>query len=304
MILKEYKSVLEIMEAFSDRAFCIKYLEDARWNGKVISPFDSKSKVYKCKGERYYCVSTGKYFNVFTGSMFENTKLPLNKWMVTMWLINSSKKGVSSYQLSRTIGVTQKTAWFMLHRIRNCFACENESILSNKVEMDETFCGGKNKNRHKDKKVPQSQGRSFKDKTPVFGAVERGGKLVAKVVNDTSYKSIAQIVFKYVDKEATIYTDEWLAYNKLGEVYNREFIDHSKKQYVDGSITTNTIEGFWSIFKRGTIGVYQKTSKKHLQKYVNEFVWRYNMRNHSQGFQYFSFLCNMNRRTTYKELIA
>ncbi|MCL2247021.1 MAG: IS1595 family transposase, partial [Lentimicrobiaceae bacterium] len=295
---------LEVMADFSDRSVCVKYLEDARWRGTVVSPFDKNSKVYKCKGERYYCCSTGKYFNVLTGSMFENTKLPLNIWLVTIWLLKSSKKGISSYQLARTVGITQKTAWFMLHRIRNCFVEENQYVLKNEVEMDETFVGGKNKNRHKDKKVEKCQGRSFKDKTPVFGAVERGGKLIAKVIDDTSYKSIAPIVFNHVDKKATIFTDEWVAYDKIGKLYNRMFVDHSQGQYVEGNATTNTIEGFWSIFKRGVIGVYQKTSKKHLQKYVNEFVWRYNMRNSSQGFQYSSFLSATNHRTKYKELVA
>jgi hypothetical protein len=123
MIGKEYKSVLEVMEAFSDRKSCIDYLEKVRWNGNVKSPFDANSKVYKCKDDKYYCVSTNKYFNVLTGSMLENTKLSLTKWMVAVWLLSSSKKGISSYQLSRDIGVTQKTAWFPV-MIRN-----NEMIL-------------------------------------------------------------------------------------------------------------------------------------------------------------------------------
>lgn len=299
---KEYRSVLDVMQAFPDNESCIKWLEDERWAGKVTSPFDPDSKVYKCKGWKYYCVNTGRYFNVLTGTFLENTKLPLTKWMIAIWLLGAAKKGISSYQLAHNVGVTQKTAWFMLQRLRNCYK-DTETVLSGEVEMDETFVGGKNKNRHRDKKVPLSRGRAHVDKTPVLGMVERSGRLVAQVIPDTSQKSITPIVLQRVNRDAKVYTDEWCGYDLVDKLYHREYVDHGRGQYVDGTATTNTIEGFWGIFKRGIIGVYQKASRQHLQRYVDEFVWRYNVRGMSQGLQFNTFFRNIEHRLTYKELV-
>lgn len=192
----------------------------------------------------------------------------------------------------------------MLQRIRNCFGiADTEPQLSGEVEMDETFVGGKNKNRHRDKKVPKSSGRAHIDKTPVLGMVERGGRLMAQVIPDTSQKSITTVVLKRAKRKTTIYTDEWQGYNKVGKLYHREFVDHGKKQYKNGDATTNTIEGFWGIFKRGIIGVYQMASRKHLQRYVDEFVWRYNTRAMAQDVRFNSFFCNVEHRLKYKDLI-
>lgn len=276
MIRIDYRSVLEIIRDFPDEQSCIEYLEETRWEGNPVSPFDPTSKVYKCKGNRYYYKNTGKYFNVRTGTLFDGTKIPLQKWFIAIWLLASHKKGVPSRQLARDIGVTQKTAWFMLHRIRGCYA-DLDTTLSGEVEMDETFVGGKNKNRHRDKKVPVCRGRAHIDKTPVLGMVERGGRIVAQVIPDTSQRSITPVVCQRVDRSATIYTDEWQGYDTIAKLYSRFFVDHSRGQYASGNVTTNRIEGFWGILKRGIIGVYQMTSRKHLQRYVDEFVWRYNL---------------------------
>lgn len=207
MITENFNSILDLFKAFPTEQSCIDHLEKLRWNGFVVSPFDSTSKVYKCKNNRYRCKNTGKYFNVKTNTLFDNTKIELRKWFAAIWLVTSHKKGISSLQLSRDIDVTQKTAWFMLQRIRNCFGIENNNELTNTVEMDETYVGGKNKNRHQEKKVEHSQGRSVKDKTPVFGMVERGGKLNAKVVKDTACETLTKETVKYV-KDALVYTDE------------------------------------------------------------------------------------------------
>lgn len=301
MIRIDYRSVLEIIRDFPDEQSCIEYLEETRWEGNPVSPFDPTSKVYKCKGNRYYCKNTGKYFNVRTGTLFDGTKIPLQKWFIAIWLLASHKKGVPSRQLARDIGVTQKTAWFMLHRIRGCYA-DLDTTLSGEVEMDETFVGGKNKNRHRDKKVPVCRGRAHIDKTPVLGMVERGGRIVAQVIPDTSQRSITPVVCQRVDRSATVYTDEWQGYDTIAKLYSRFFVDHSRGQYASGNVTTNRIEGFWGILKRGIIGVYQMTSRKHLQRYVDEFVWRYNLRKRpSIGF--YSFLCNIEHRIRYRELV-
>jgi transposase-like protein len=250
------------------------------------------------------CKNTQKYFNVKTNTIFDNTKLDLQKWFLAIWIVTSHKKGISSLQLGRDLDITQKSAWFMLQRIRKCFGIENNNILDNEVEADETFIGGKNKNRHSDKKVPQSQGRSTKDKTPVAGVVERNGKLTAKKVENTQMESLTPFVVAMVKQSATLYTDEWLGYNGLKKIYDHSFVKHNAGQYVDGRIHTNTLEGFWSLLKRGIFGIYHSTSRKHLQMYVDEFVFRYNTRKSTSNVRFDLLLSNMENRLTYKQLIG
>jgi len=144
MINKDFKSILELIQAFPDEQSCIDHLEAIRWDGDVVSPFDADSKVYNCKGNKYKCKETGKYFNVKTNTIFDNTKLPLQKWFLAIWLVTGHKKGISSLQLGRDLDITQKSAWFMLGRIRQCFGLDNDQ-LEGEIEADETFVGGKTK---------------------------------------------------------------------------------------------------------------------------------------------------------------
>ena len=298
-----FNSLFELLEAFPTEESCIKYLENLRWKEGVTSPFDPSSKVYICNNG-YLCKNTGKRFNVLTGTIFENTKLSLRKWFMAIWLILSNKKGISSMQLARDIKVTQKTAWYVLQRIRICLICKNEGKLQNEVEADETFVGGKNKNRRWDKKVKACQGRSFKDKTPVLGMVERNGNVIGRVIKNTSKNELTPKILEFVDKDAILYTDEWQGYNEINKMYYHYTIDHSKGQYGKGRINTNTIEGFWTLLKRGYVGIYHYMSPKHLQKYVNEFVFRYNTRKISENSRFNLLLCNIDYRVTYNDLIA
>ena len=300
----EAKSLLDLLQKFPDEEACIRHLETLySVNGVLHSPFSMSSKVYKLKNHWFRCKDTGKNFNVKTRTIFENTKIPLHTWFIAIWFVSSHRKGISSYQLARDIHVTQKTAWFMLQRIRKAFKEANGIELKGIIEIDETFVGGKNKNRHRDKKVQNSQGRSFKDKTPVIGMLERGGNIVAKVIKSTKGKYLTPVINQYASKDAVLYTDEWQGYNGVKSLYEHDFIDHSVKQYSKGNVCTNGIEGFWGIFKRGIIGTYHKTSRKYLHYYVNEFVFRYNFREFSEGERFnlalYSFLRN---RLTYKEL--
>lgn len=303
MINKDFNSIIEIVQVFKDEQTCIEYLEELRWGGNVISPFDETSTVYKCKGNKYRCRNTGKYFNVKTNTLFDNTKISLQKWFIAIWLVTSHKKGISSLQLSKDIDVTQKTAWFMLQRIRKCFGIENDNDLDNTVEVDETYVGGKNKNRHKNKKVENSQGRSAKDKSPVLGMVERQGKLNARTVENVQAETLTSEIIKNVKETANLYTDEWLGYKDISRIYDHSIVKHNAREYVNGKIYTNTIEGFWSLLKRGIIGIYHSLSKKHLQKYVDEFVFRYNTRTCGESDRFDLLLSNMCVRTTYKGLI-
>ena len=279
-------TLLTLSENFPDEESCIRYFEKMRWGDEVISPYDGNSKVYKCGNGKYKCKNTGRYFDVKTGTAFANTKLPMKAWFYAMMLFLSHKRGVSSCQLARDLGITQKTAWKMLHKIRQYMEMENSHTLSGEVEIDEAFVGGKNKNRHKDKKVEKCQGRSYKDKVPVFGILERGGNLFAKVVPNTQAKTLVPIVKKNVDVGSSVYTDGW-SYKGLEKKYTQMSVDHGKHFYGmilvtdDGEIieiTTNRIENAWSVFKRTIKGTYIHVSKKYLQRYVDEFVFRFNTR--------------------------
>ncbi len=299
MFNEEVKSILQLLKAFPDEQSCIDHLEGLRWSGGVVSPFDASSKVYNCAGNKYKCKETGKYFNVKTNTIFDNTKMPLQKWFLAIWLVTSHKKGISSLQLGRDLDITQKSAWFMLQRIRNCFGLNNDDKMEGEIEADETYVGGKDKNRHANKKVKGSRD----DKAPVFGMVQRDGKLKAVKVPNTTTETLSTEIINAVKEGATLYTDEYSSYKALKRIYDHQFVKHSSKQYVNGRIHTNTIEGFWSLLKRGIFGIYHFTSKKHLQMYVDEFVFRYNTRKGTENERFNLLLSNIENRITYKELI-
>lgn len=299
--MKRENDFILFSKTFSDEESCIKYFEKMRWGDKVISPFDPESKVYKCSNGQYKCKNTGKYFNAKTGTIFSNTKLPFQYWFYAMFLFLSHKRGVSSHQLARDLNITQKTAWIMLHKIRTCMSFMNESLLSYDVEIDETFVGGKNKNRHKDKKVEKCQGRSFKDKVPVFGMLERNGNVVAKVVSNTQAKTLVPLVKKYVKENSVVYTDGW-EYTGLQSLYKQRSVDHEKKFYGAIYITelgevievcTNGIENVWSHFKRMIFGTYYSISKMYMQKYIDEYVFRFNTRYFSNSQRFCLYLRNV-----------
>ena len=299
-----FKSVRELLKVFSTEKKCENFLKKVRWGNEVVSPYDNTAKVYKCSRNRFRCAKTGKDFNVKTGTMFENTKIELRTWFLAIYIITTHKKGISSMQLAKDLNVTQTTAWFILHRIRNCFKIENNIVLDNDVEIDETYVGGKNKNRHKNKKVKNSQGRSMKDKVAVLGMVERNGKLIARIVDDVQAGTLTKEILKSVKKSANIYTDEWLGYKDIHKYYNHEIVNHGAREFVSGNAYTNNMECFWGILKRGIIGIYHFTSKKHLQKYLDEFVFRFNTRYNSAEETFEHLLTNMTVRTRYKDLIV
>ncbi|CAD0007858.1 hypothetical protein FLACHUCJ7_03502 [Flavobacterium chungangense] len=322
MFNKDFNSILEVAREFATEEKCIEHLEALYWNNKPVSPFHEDSTVYKCKGNKYKCKTSGKYFTVKTGSIFDNTKIELPKWFMAIFLVTNHKKGISSVQLGKDLQISQKSAWFMLMRIRKCFGIENDidDKFEGICEADESFFGGKNKNRHKDKKVPQSQGRSFKDKTPVIGVLQRGeseiidgkkiihshSKVKCIVGNNTKSETIQPFIKSVVVKDSVLISDEWLGYRGLENHYDHHVVDHGKKQYVNfdnPEIHSNSMEGFWGIIKRGYNGTYNWWSKKHMQNYVDEFVFRFNLRTSQNNERFNSLLLNSQIRTKYKDLM-
>lgn len=293
---KIFQSIIELINTFDTEQKCIDFLESIRWSEKVISPFDKTSRVYKLKNNWYKCKNTGKFFNVKTGTLFSESKLSLKTWFTAIYLVVTNKKGISSCQLALQLGVTQKTGWFMLQRIRKCLGFENEVVLSKKVEVDEAYFGGVTT---KDKYKKNVQGRSLSHKVPVLGMVQRGNKAIAKVLKDASSKSILPNITKYIKKQSTVISDNWSSYRRLNEDYTHITVNHSNKEYDE----TKYIEGFWSIVKRGFERTYQYISPKHIQLYIDEFVYRYNTMKMSVYERFKHFFTNMSVRTTYNDLI-
>ena len=280
-----FDSIISLASYFSNEEICRQFLKEQRWGSVVVCPYCGSVHVYACgDGKRFKCDGCGNKFSVLVGTIFENTKLPLRKWFMAMYLLSSHKKGVSSHQIARDIEVTQKTAWFMLHKIRTLLGQEDNVTLADEVECDEAYMGGREKNKHGSKRTEATRGRSTKTKTPVFGMVQRGGKVVAKKVADTGCNTLSAAIRQYVKLGSRIFTDEWIGYKTLKESeYKHDFVRHNVKEFVNGDIYTNTIEGFWGQLKRMIIGVYHFTSAKYLQRYVDEAVFRYNTCRCSEG---------------------
>ena len=305
-MLKNFKSLMELLKAFPNEKSCIKYMEQLRWYGSIRCAHCDNEKVYKFSDEiRYKCVACKKQFTAKVGTVFEDSKIPLQKWFVAIYLASSRKKGISSIQLGKEINCTQKTAWFILQRIREGLKDKAPQVLEGTVELDETYIGGKNKNKHYSRRKKNTQGRSIVDKVPVFGIMQRNGIVRTRKVPNTKRGTIKPIVYQNVEAGSTIYTDEWFAYRGLGIVYEHSMVDHGKYQYVNGDCYTNNIECAWSHLKRTILGTHHWTSKKHLNKYLYEFDFRYNTRSLKDDDRFNKALLQMDTaKLKYKDLTA
>jgi transposase-like protein len=304
--LQKFSTLIELLKYFSGEKVCIEYLELLRWSDGMKCAYKDcgHDKIFRfSNGKTYKCAKCEKQFSIRVGTIFEDSKVPLSKWYAAIYLITSHKKGISSIQLGKDIGVTQKTAWYMNHRVRHSLGWDVEDKLSGIVEADETFIGGKEGNKHKDKRTEGTQGRSVQTKTPVAGVVQRGGNVIAKKVKDTQGSTLRKFVNDNVQRGSQLHTDEWWGYKGLEKLFGHQVIKHNEKEYVNGDCHTNTLEGFWSLLKRGVVGIYHSMSNKHLQKYVDEFVFRYNTRQLTESDRFNLMLSGLATHLPYKKLI-
>jgi transposase-like protein len=279
---KEPESLQEAILYFSNPDNCIDYLAVRRWpDGGVTCPTCGSDKVkFRAHRRTWTCSShhAKREFSIKVGTVMEDSAIPLDKWLTTAWLITNCKNGISSYEIAKDVKVTQKSAWFMLHRIRLVMQDETlGSKLGGEVEVDETFIGGKARNMHLDKRERRITGTGGKDKTIVFGALERGGKVRTVVVADRKKSGLHACVKEHVEAGAALYSDALASYDGLAQEYAHKVIDHAEK-YVDGKVHTNGLENFWSLLKRGIAGSYVSVEPFHLFRYLDEQVFRYNNR--------------------------
>lgn len=304
----QFKSLIQVLDFFKEETTCVAYLAHSRWADEPACPHCGNvgayitNRGYKCKAKE-----CAKKFTVTTGTIFENTKISLRTWFAAMYLCTAHKKGISSLQLSRDLNITQKTAWFVLHRIREMLNVHNGEKLSGTVEVDETYVGGKTRNKHaKQREIDNAKGPGSVNKTPVVAMLQRDGRVVTVVTPIANGETIKPFIYANVEIGATVYTDGFGAYKGLDKHYTHGVVKHDAGEYVkDKIIHTNTIEGFWSQLKRGIIGIYHNVSPKHLNKYCGEFAYRYNTRKATDIVRFEDAIKNVNNvRLTYKNLIA
>lgn len=270
-------SIFEMIGHFPDEQAAIDYLTLILWPDGPVCPYCNGHRISERAQKNYYrCKDCLKIFTIRVGTIFHRSHVPLHKWLYAMYLMVTSRKGISSLQLSKEIGVTQKTAWFLLHRIRTACEDDNGGSLYGIVEADEAYFGGKESNKHESKKL--HAGRGAVGKSIVIGIRERGGKVITKLISSTGAKEIQDILAEAVCIYSVVCTDELSSYVGMPERIHKT-VNHSAKVFVDGMAHTNGIESVWAVLKRGFYGIYHSFNVKHLQRNLNEFMFRFNSGN-------------------------
>jgi transposase-like protein len=297
------QTLIEAIRYFSDQDVCVQFVAKLRWpDGPICPTCGGTEHSYLTTRRVWKCKACKRQFSVKVGSIFEDSAIPLDKWLAAMWMIAKPKNGVSSHEMARSLGITQKSAWFLLHRIRLAMQTGTFAKLDGEIEVDETFIGGKARNMHKSKRAKKITGTGGNDKAIVAGVLQRGGEVRAVVVSDTRRATLQAGVRQHVEKGAVVYSDALQSYNGLAGEYDHKVVDHAEK-YVDGQVHVNGVENFWSLLKRGLHGTYVSVQPWHLFRYIDERVFTYNERGLTDLDRFVVVLGTVaGRRLTYKAL--
>ncbi len=301
------QTLLEAIRYFADLDVCQSFVANLRWPDGVTCPtcgskevgYISTRRLYECKSRH-----PRRQFSIKVGTIFEDSPIPLDKWLAAIWLIANDKNGVSSYEVARAIGITQKSAWFVLHRLRVCMQTGSFAKMTGEVEVDETFVGGKAKFMHKAERERNIHGRGPTGKAIVMGLLERHGNVRVSVVGDRKAGTVQRAVRQNVAPGSQIYSDELASYSGLNSQYAHDVINHAEK-YVEGIVHTNGIENFWSLLKRMIHGTYVSVEPEHLQKYLDEEAFRFNRRDSNDSGRFRRVVGSIEgKRLTYARLIG
>jgi transposase-like protein len=285
----QVKTLQQAIRHFSDETVCIDAVANLRWpDGIPTCPkCVGKDHYYLATQKRWKCKKCGRQFSVKVGTIFEDSPIPLDKWLTALWMLINCKNGVSSYEIAKAVGITQKSAWFVLHRLR--FALKDRSFTklggteSGPVEVDETFIGGSLKNMHKEKRARYDMIAGSKGKTVVMGMLDRDVRKVrAKVIPNVKRETLQKEILSTIKRGSTVYTDEWYGYSEVRYRFVHDVVNHSET-YVKGQVHTQGIENFWALLKRTLRGTYVAVEPFHLDRYLDEQVFRYNHRKDGDG---------------------
>lgn len=298
-------TLMEAIRYFQDLDVANDFVAGLRWpDGPECPRCEGKDHSFLKTRRLWKCKTCKKQFSVKVGTIFEDSPIPLDKWLAAIWMLANAKNGISSHELGRSIGISQKAGWFVLQRVRLAMQTGTFDKIDGTVEVDETFIGGKARNMHPAKRKQKITASGIKDKTKVMGILERGGEVRAEVVPDTRKRTLDPKVRANVEPGSSVYTDEHQSYTSLSDEYAHETVDHAT-HYVNGQVHTNGMENFWSLLKRGLSGTYISVQPFHLFRYLDEQVYRFNSRK-ADDLTRFALVLRMvaGKRLTYKKLIG